>query len=80
MTATVVDDVMHEASRNEPFLMRFKQDPDTALDAHDAASELSEEEYDALVTRDENAIQETLTGLRTDLLVAVAVTVVVVGE
>lgn len=80
MTATVVDDIMHEASRNESFLMRFRQDPEATLEGFETSSELSDEEHDALVSRDENVIQETLTGLRTDLLVAVAVTVVVVSK
>ncbi|MFB6295553.1 MAG: hypothetical protein ABEH66_01770 [Halobacteriales archaeon] len=80
MTATVVDDIMHEASRNESFLMRFKQDPGTTLNSHDAAAGLSDEEHEALVERDEGGIHEEVSGLRTDLLVAVAVTVIVVDR
>lgn len=56
MANATVSDVMHRAMSDESFLMRFRSDPESALDEFD----LSEKEERALLSRDDQSMIEQL--------------------
>jgi len=56
MTNEAVSDVLHRAMSDEGFLMRFRSDPESALEEFD----LSEDEETALVEQDDQSMIEQL--------------------